>query len=89
MVARQRAAAIFLLCAAASTGCDAFSAPSPVTPFRTPVVICPGFGNDSIDYEAPLSQPREVGFISALERRGFDPEAAEREFADLVHREVD
>ena len=64
---RRRAAAIFLLCAAAaSAGCDAFS---------TPVVICPGFGNDSIDYEAPLSQPREVGFISALERRGFDPEA--------------
>ena len=75
---RRRAAAIFLLCAAAaSAGCGAFSTPSPVTSpkIRTPVVICPGFGNDSIDYEAPLSQPREVGFISALERRGFDPEA--------------
>jgi len=39
----------------------------------TPVVICPGFGNDEIDYESPLSQSREVGLVSALERRGFDP----------------
>lgn len=41
-------------------------------PIKTPVVICPGFGNDSIDYLTPLSQPREAGFISALERRGFE-----------------
>lgn len=38
-----------------------------------PVVICPGFGNDSIDYDRPLEQPAEVGLISVLERRGFDP----------------
>ena len=30
-----------------------------------------------------------LAFISLLARRGFDPEAVEREFADLVHREVD
>jgi len=40
---------------------------------KTPVVICPGFGNDSIDYEAPLGQSREIGLVSALERRGFSP----------------
>lgn len=40
----------------------------------TPVVICPGFGNDAIDYSEPLQQPRETGLISALERRGFDPD---------------
>lgn len=45
---------------------------APPTPIQTPVVICPGFGNDSIDYLAPLSQPRETGFVSALERRGFE-----------------
>jgi pimeloyl-ACP methyl ester carboxylesterase len=48
------------------------------TPSRTtqmpPVVICPGFGNDRIDYYEPLQQPREAGLVSALERRGFDPE---------------
>ena len=27
----------------------------------TPVVICPGFGNDRIDYYEPLQQSREVG----------------------------
>mmetsp|Transcript_31578 Transcript_31578/g.76248 ORF Transcript_31578/g.76248 Transcript_31578/m.76248 type:complete len:447 (-) Transcript_31578:4864-6204(-) len=36
-----------------------------------PVVICPGFGNDEIDYDAPLKQPREVGLRSVLARRGF------------------
>jgi len=41
---------------------------------KTPVVICPGFGNDLIDYYEPLKQPREIGLVSALERRGFDPE---------------
>lgn len=79
----RRRAAILVLCAvtassSSTTCCEAFSAvpPSSSAPtIKTPVVICPGFGNDSIDYEAPLSQPREVGFISALERRGFDPEA--------------
>lgn len=38
-----------------------------------PVVICPGFGNDSIDYDTPLEQPAEVGLKSVLARRGFDP----------------
>lgn len=38
-----------------------------------PVVICPGFGNDSIDYDTPLQQPAEVGLKSVLARRGFDP----------------
>lgn len=37
-----------------------------------PVVICPGFGNDSIDYDTPLEQPSEVGLKSVLARRGFD-----------------
>jgi len=37
-----------------------------------PVVICPGFGNDSIDYTTPLSQPEEVGLKSVLSRRGFE-----------------
>lgn len=41
---------------------------------NTPVVICPGFGNDQIDYYEPLKQPREVGLVAALERRGFNPE---------------
>jgi pimeloyl-ACP methyl ester carboxylesterase len=36
-----------------------------------PVVICPGFGNDSIDYVEPLKQPSEVGLVSALGRRGI------------------
>ena len=39
-----------------------------------PVVICPGFGNDSIDYDTPLEQPKELGFKSVLSRRGFDPD---------------
>jgi pimeloyl-ACP methyl ester carboxylesterase len=37
-----------------------------------PVVICPGFGNDSIDYDTPLKQPSDVGLKSVLTRRGFD-----------------
>mmetsp|Transcript_63890 Transcript_63890/g.71522 ORF Transcript_63890/g.71522 Transcript_63890/m.71522 type:complete len:455 (-) Transcript_63890:101-1465(-) len=36
-----------------------------------PVVICPGFGNDSIDYDTPLEQAAEVGLQSVLARRGF------------------
>jgi len=39
-----------------------------------PIVICPGFGNDSIDYDTPLEQAQEVGFKSVLARRGFDPD---------------
>lgn len=41
---------------------------------KIPVVICPGFGNDRIDYLNPLSQGEEYGFVAALARRGFDPE---------------
>uniref|UniRef100_A0A7S4K5P4 GPI inositol-deacylase n=1 Tax=Odontella aurita TaxID=265563 RepID=A0A7S4K5P4_9STRA len=54
----------------------AFSATSGAgsTLSSTPVVICPGFGNDEIDYVEPLKQPRDVGLVSALERRGFDPD---------------
>ena len=36
-----------------------------------PVVILPGFGNDAIDYVAPLDQPEDVGLCSVLRRRGF------------------
>ena len=39
-----------------------------------PVVICPGFGNDQIDYDEPLKQPKEVGLKSVLAKRGFDPD---------------
>lgn len=46
---------------------------APSTTGFCPVVICPGFGNDAIDYQEPLKQPREVGLVSCLERRGFDP----------------
>ena len=37
-------------------------------------MICPGFGNDPIDYISPLEQPVDVGLVSILERRGFDAE---------------
>lgn len=37
----------------------------------TPVVLCPGFGNDRIDYVEPLQQPADVGLVSVLQRRGF------------------
>ena len=39
---------------------------------NVPIVIVPGFGNDSFDYVAPLGQPEEVGFVSCLARRGLD-----------------
>jgi pimeloyl-ACP methyl ester carboxylesterase len=39
-----------------------------------PVVICPGFGNDQVDYLNPLNQGLEYGFVSALIRRGFNPD---------------
>ncbi len=39
-----------------------------------PVVICPGFGNDSIDYDTPLGQPSDIGLKSVLSRRGFNME---------------
>lgn len=40
-----------------------------------PVVICPGFGNDMVDYDTPLGQSSEVGLRSVLGRRGFDLDA--------------
>lgn len=36
-----------------------------------PVVICPGFGNDLIDYVTPLNLPSDTGLAAALERRGI------------------
>ena len=41
---------------------------------KIPIVICPGFGNDQIDYRNPLNQGEEYGFVTALTRRGFDPD---------------
>eukprot|EP00569_Conticribra_weissflogii_P006888 CAMPEP_0171330546 /NCGR_PEP_ID=MMETSP0878-20121228/2076_1 /TAXON_ID=67004 /ORGANISM="Thalassiosira weissflogii, Strain CCMP1336" /LENGTH=381 /DNA_ID=CAMNT_0011830863 /DNA_START=343 /DNA_END=1488 /DNA_ORIENTATION=- len=41
---------------------------------KIPIVICPGFGNDQTDYLNPLNQGTEAGFVSALVRRGFDPD---------------
>ena len=47
------------------------SSTSPSTrTIENPIVICPGFGNDQIDYVEPLQQPREVGLVSVLQRRG-------------------
>lgn len=40
--------------------------------FKTPIVICPGFGNDSIDYDRPLDQPPEKGLKTILSTKGFD-----------------
>merc|ERR1719223_223452 len=48
------------------------TAPAPL--YKTPVVICPGFGNDPIDYVNPLKQDRSVGLVAQLEKRGFDPD---------------
>jgi pimeloyl-ACP methyl ester carboxylesterase len=46
--------------------------PTPKVSLRDapPVVVLPGFGNDEIDYIAPLEQPEEVGLAAALRRRG-------------------
>ena len=41
---------------------------------KIPVVICPGFGNDQIDYINPLEQGNDYGFATALTRRGFNPD---------------
>lgn len=41
---------------------------------KIPIVICPGFGNDEIDYYNPLNQGEEYGMVNALVRRGFNPE---------------
>eukprot|EP01082_Thalassiosira_pseudonana_P013507 g11796.t1 g11796 contig6:604272-605438(+) len=42
--------------------------------YNVPVVICPGFGSDQIDYQNPLEQGTEKGFVTALVRRGFNPD---------------
>ena len=39
-----------------------------------PIVICPGFGNDELDYSNPLNQGDEYGFVAALTRRGLNPD---------------
>ncbi|CAM9755008.1 unnamed protein product [Choristocarpus tenellus] len=36
-----------------------------------PVVLLPGFGNDSKDYINPLDAGEERGFVSSLQRRGL------------------
>ena len=41
------------------------------SPKTSPVIIIPGFGNDSVDYITPLEEPEERGFKAALTRRGF------------------
>lgn len=41
---------------------------------KIPIVICPGFGNDAIDYTNPLDQGEEFGFVNALIKRGFNPD---------------
>ena len=55
-----------------------FSCALGFTPSRkgsSPVfLICPGFGNDEIDYRNPLGRGEEVSFVSALGRRGIDAE---------------
>lgn len=38
---------------------------------RIPIVLCPGFGNDSSDYINPFNRGAEYGFITALTKRGF------------------
>ena len=48
------------------------AAPTPavVLTDAPPFVVLPGFGNDAIDYVAPLEQSEEVGLTAALRRRG-------------------
>ena len=41
---------------------------------KIPVVICPGFGNDAIDYLNPLNRGEEFSFVTALAKRGFNPD---------------
>lgn len=38
---------------------------------KPPIVICPGFGNDQIDYLSPMNLGEEASFAQALRRRGF------------------
>lgn len=71
----QRIQGLLLLLATLLFYCTEALAPQQSTQAleKTPVVICPGFGNDKIDYYEPLQQPRDVGLVACLERRGFDP----------------
>ena len=40
--------------------------------YDIPIVICPGFGNDSIDYDRPLNQPPSKGLKTILSTKGFN-----------------
>jgi hypothetical protein len=40
--------------------------------YKSPIVICPGFGNDSIDYDTPSNQPPTKGLRTILSNQGFD-----------------
>jgi hypothetical protein len=45
---------------------------SPEIKYKNPIVICPGFGNDSIDYDMPLNQPKSYGLQTILSNKGFN-----------------
>lgn len=45
---------------------------SATTARKIPIVICPGFGNDSIDYDRPLNQPPSKGLRTILSNQGLD-----------------
>lgn len=68
-----RASCFALVVLTLAQGVDSFffGAPNKST-VKPTVVICPGFGNDMIDYVAPLGAPESIGFKSVLERRGFE-----------------
>ena len=38
-----------------------------------PVIICPGFLNDQLDYINPKNMGVDRGFVASLTRRGFSP----------------
>ena len=56
-----------------NSNCINYGDGSPASLSKIPIVICPGFGNDQIDYLNPLNQGEEYGFVAVLARRGFDP----------------
>jgi hypothetical protein len=41
---------------------------------KIPIVICPGFGNDEIDYINPKNMGVDFGLVTSLTRRGFSPD---------------
>jgi pimeloyl-ACP methyl ester carboxylesterase len=53
---------------AARASATRMSAPSSSLPH---VIICPGFGNDMVDYVSPLGLPQDQGLCAALTRRGY------------------